>query len=97
MPFDYGACGGELCGDLMRDEVGQGGKPGETLATEREETTPGKHYRARRLPRSRFADDAERFALAHRYRHASRERSSPLGDRDADARHTILRASCAAQ
>ncbi|WP_244130053.1 MULTISPECIES: hypothetical protein [Burkholderia] len=44
-----------------------------------------------------LAEDAERFALPHRYRHALRERSSPLGDRNADARHTIRRASCVGQ
>ncbi|RQU94465.1 hypothetical protein DF133_05395 [Burkholderia cenocepacia] len=81
----------------MRDDVGHDSKPGDARPTEREETTRGQRHRERRLPRSRFADDAERFALPQRHRHASRERSSPLGDGDADARHTIRRARCAAQ
>ena len=91
VPFDHGARGGELCGDVVRNEARHDDKPGAARPTEREETPPGQRHRARRLPRSRFADDVERFALPHRHRHASRERSSPLGDGDADARHTIRR------
>lgn len=66
MPFDRDACGGELCGDLIRNEVGRDGKPGETRPTEREETTPGQRHCERGLPRSRFAEDARRGCRAFR-------------------------------